>query len=257
MARRVVLTRPAQEAGGWQQRLGEAGHEVHLLPLIDIVPLPADHGAADVLARCDAVMWVSASAVRAFFGQWAGREWPAGLRCWAPGPGTARALQEAGVPPGLIDQPAAGAPQFDSEALWAVVGDQVHPGHRLLLVRGLSEAARAAGMASSGREWLARQCEAAGGQVRALPVYERRCPVWDPATQARARALLAPDAIWLFSSGEAAGHLRQLLPDGAWRDVPALATHPRIAQTLAALGWQAVRTVRPEPEAVLRALAGD
>jgi uroporphyrinogen-III synthase len=91
--------------------------------------------------------------------------------------------------------------------------------------------------------------------VQALPVYERRCPVWDEATRTRARALLAGKATWLFSSGEAAGHLRQLLPDAAWRDVPALATHPRIAQALATLGWGTVHTVRPDPEAVLGALA--
>ena len=88
-------------------------------------------------------MFVSAQAVRLFFAQR-----PPGLnlnapmpRCWATGPGTARALIEAGVAAQSIDQPRATAGQFDTEALWAVVGAQVRAGDDVLIVRGMDAGA--------------------------------------------------------------------------------------------------------------------
>lgn len=247
--RRVVVTRPADEAGPWQTALLEQGYSTLMLPLIDVVGLPDT--AAPPLADFDAVMWVSGNAVRFFLPSVVAR-WPAGLRCWAPGPGTAQALRAGGLPAHLIDEPAKDAPQFDSEALWAVVGPQMAPGKRLLLVRGRSRGAPAA---SSGRDWLLQQCEAAGAQAVALPVYERRCPVWSVHEAAEATAAAADGSVWLFSSGEAVGHLLSLLPGQDWRQTPALATHPRIAAALQQAGFVRVRTVRPTVAAVLQALS--
>jgi len=249
-AQRVVVTRPADEAGPWQAALERHGLSTLLLPLIEVDGLP--EVAEPSLSGFDAVMWVSGNAVR-FFLPAVVAQWPSGLRCWAPGPGTAQALRVGGVPAHLIDEPAVDAPQFDSESLWAVVSHQMGPGKRVLLVRGRSQGVATA---SSGREWLLQQCAAAGAEVVTLPVYERRCPVWSAAEASRASAAAADGSVWLFSSGEAVGHLQTLLPAQDWRATPALATHPRIALALEKAGFVRVRTVRPTPQSVVAALLG-
>lgn len=249
-ATRLVITRPADEAGPWQAALEARGLPTLVLPLIDVVDLPDT--VVPALAGFDAVMWVSGNAVRAFPSAALAR-WPAHLRCWAPGPGTARALRAAGIAAHLIDEPASDALQFDSEALWAVVAPQMRRGTRLLLVRGRSQGVAAP---SSGREWLLQQCEAAGAEVVPLAVYERRCPMWSSAQAEVAAAAACDGSVWLFSSGEAVAHLGRLLPAQDWRRTPALATHPRIATALAQAGFEQVRTVRPTVAAVVQGVAG-
>lgn len=257
----VVLTRPQDEAAPWRVALAEVARGVHELPLIDIATLPHGLKASD-LAAYDAAMWVSGSAVRAFVAGWPRPAlWPPGLRCWAPGPGTARALMAAGVAPEQVDQPDAAAPQFDSEALWPRIAEQVQPGRRLLLVRGRSQPVPGTDAAdgrdatsSSGRDWLMQRCRAAGMAVDTVAAYERRCPVWTPAQAERARQWAGDGSVWLFSSAEAVRHLGQLLPAQEWAHTPALATHPRIAEAARALGFPGVRECRPTPDAVRRAL---
>ncbi|HEX5804921.1 MAG TPA: uroporphyrinogen-III synthase [Macromonas sp.] len=249
----LVLTRPRAEAQRWQEALGAAGWAVLALPLIDIDP-PADN---EVLARSravwaqyDAVMFVSAQAVTHFLAGVPPTHGPA--HCWAPGPGTARALLQWGVPVERIDAPAADAEQFDSEALWAVVRSQVHPGHRLLVVRG--DSAGASRPEGSGRDWLARQCQAAGGQVDWCVAYQRRAPQWDAGTCLLARQHAADGSVWLFSSSEAVAHLGRLCPGQRWDAARALVTHPRIAQAVRELGFGEIMTTRPALADVLRHL---
>ena len=65
------------------------------------------------------------------------------------------------------------------------------------------------------------------------------------------RAGLREPLLWLFSSGEAVGHLAALA-EVDWPRLRALATHPRIAERLAALGCSA-QVVAPRPEDVAQA----
>lgn len=194
------------------------------------------------------------------------------LRCWAPGPGTAQALRQWGVPPESIDQPTASAAQFDSEALWPVVQAGLHPGMRVLVVRGESDAAAesisstpaapaafdvgtAPPRTGNGREWLVRQCEAAGVEVLFCVAYRRQPPQWGPPQQALAQQALATGAVWLLSSSESLGYLQQLLPAASWQGATALATHPRIAQAALDSGFGRVWQSRPalaDVAAVLR-----
>lgn len=256
----VVVTRPAQEAQAWVQRLEEAGWDAQPLPLIEIADAPDQAqlvSARGSFCRHDAAMFVSAQAVQRF---WSGFDWPAcaATRVWAPGPGTAAALVRQGIPADRIDQPAQDAEQFDSEALWAEVAGQVHPGHRLLIVRGATAGAArqnaAVGRRGNGREWLANQCQAAGGEVAWCVAYERRAPEWDASTRKHAAALAGPQAIWLFSSTEAVNHLGLLCPDAVWSHARALATHQRIADAARELGFGEVRCARPAVADVLHAL---
>ncbi|TSE21404.1 Uroporphyrinogen-III synthase [Tepidimonas alkaliphilus] len=249
MARRtVVVTRPQGQASAWAQTLRAAGWPVQWLPLLAIesllepgMPPPWAEGALD-----DAVMVVSPTAVEVM--RRAG--WPPPpepMRGWAPGPGTARALQAWGVPANRVDSVAPDADQMDSETLWPRVASQVRPGWRLLVLRGISEDGR------MGRDTLLQQVRAAGGQAREVAVYRRQAPRWTAAQRALAQRC-AQDAVWLFSSAEAVTHLRRLLPQQRWQDALALATHPRIAEAAQQAGFGRVQTARPDLRDVLQAL---
>ncbi len=242
----MLVTRPAREAQAWVLALCERAHQAWSLPLIDIGPAP-DRQALDAaraaLAQWQAVMFVSANAVQGLLGE--GLCWPQATRAWVTGPGTARALREAGVPAPSIDAPPADAGQFDSEALWAVAGAQVRPGHQVLIVRGGD-----AGGQAAGRDWLASRLEAAGAQVRVVVAYLRALPVWSPEQQARALAGAADGSWWLFSSSEAIDNLGRLLPGQEWAQARALCTHPRIAQRALQAGFGRIEQVRPALEAV-------
>ncbi len=247
--RTLIVTRPAHEAAAWVQAVQAAGWPAEALALIEITsaldPL-ARHQARLQAAGCDALMFVSAQAVRHFCSPDGP---PITARCWAPGPGTAAALQAAGIAPEQIDQPPANSAQFDSEALWAVVQPQLHPGHRLWVVRGQSADGRL------GRDWLEQQCRAHGGQVHSCVAYSRRAPQWDAGTAERVREWVRNGAVWLFSSSEAIQHLQQLLPDGPWAQSVALVSHPRIAASAKRLGFGEIMAHRPTIDDLLRALS--
>jgi uroporphyrinogen-III synthase len=248
---RVLVTRPLREALHWCEQLRTRGLAAEPLPLIDIRPTdPAPvREAWDRLADCRAAMFVSANAVEAFFAaKPVALVWPAQTAAWATGPGTARALRAAGVPAQALVAPPADAPQFDSEALWRLVGtDAGLAGAQVLIVRGTDADGRLAG-----RPWLADQLVAAGARVHALAAYARELPRWDRAT--RERATGATDALWLFSSSDAVRHLQQLLPDASWRATRALATHARIADAARAAGFGHVATVRPDLDDVVASI---
>jgi uroporphyrinogen-III synthase len=240
---RVIVTRPATEAAHWVSALAGHGIEAVALPLIDIGDGPQPQAVAtawDRLGQCAAVMFVSSNAVAHFLAHRPpGAQWP-DVRAWAPGPGTRAALVSQGVPAALVDAPAPGAAQFDSQALWQQVGPGVQPGDRVLVVRG----AGASGQ-GEGRDWLANQLEAAGATVETLAAYVRRVPVWQPADLALARQAAQDGSLWLFSSSQAIAHLQQLLNGQSWSAARALATHPRIADAARAAGFGVVRGSRP------------
>lgn len=264
-AARVIVTRPLQDAQYWVQQLQQGGFAAEALPLIDIAPASDAEAAGRAWQSLNdyaACMFVSGNAVEYFFkkkvaesrmdiAQTATKKianlesgLPASLRLMAPGPGTVSALLAAGVPAGQIDAPQADAAQFDSEALWAVVGQRDWQGRRVLVVRGEGQDA---GGVSSGRDWITRQWEAAGAQVDFVGVYQRRAPVFTEAQIQRARAASTDGSIWLFSSSEAVANLvgAPVLAGVDWRCARAIATHPRIEEAVRAAGWGVVVASRP------------
>lgn len=245
----VVVTRPAQDALRWAARLRERGFEPVVLPLIDIGPAPDAQALQRAAAQADdhaAVMFVSAHAVQGFFDA---APTFARARAWAPGPATREALLAAGVAPARIDAPAADAGQFDSESLWEQVAGQLRPGDRLLVVRGADAAGR-----SQGREWLAQQAAAAGARVDHVAAYRRELPAWSDAEVQRASRAAGDGSWWLFSSSEAARNLATLLPAQDWSRARAVATHPRIVQSVRALGFATVLASRPAFEDVVASI---
>ena len=237
----VLVTRPEREAGPWAQALQAEGVPAQVFPLIEISPLSDMSGlqaAWAQVSKCTAVMFVSANAVRFFM---AAR--PTGLdlgacRAWSTGPGTQAALLAGGWPADQIDSPAADSPQFDSEALWALVAGQLASGARVLIVRGADGAGQLAG-----RDWLAQQLADAGVQVQQVLAYARRAPALSAAQQLRAVQAMRDGSLWLFSSSEAAQHLLQACPGLDLGCARALATHPRIAERLRQAGWGQVDLV--------------
>ena len=263
---RLIVTRPAPEASAWVEALRAEGWPAHALPLIDIAgpESPSDlqtlrHWRAH-WADADALLFVSGAAVSHFFAEGVVAPGaPTRTRFWAPGPGTARllarALEPLGLGAGRIDAPPADAAQFDSEHLWPVVAPQVRAGSRILIVRGLSvDAPPGAGpMAGNGRDWLIRQCEAAGARVDGCVAYERRPPLLGDGDAQRMLDATQAGSVWLFSSSEALAALRVLQPQAHWGAATALVTHPRIAQAARETGFGRVIESRPGLDDVLRA----
>ena len=254
----VLVTRPAADAQHWVAQLQAQGVQAQALPLITIAALADPQPLHHIAQRLDefaAVMFVSANAVAYFFAQLPAAQqqaWSQGrcaARAWSPGPGTTRALMQAGLAAQQIDEPAADAPQFDSEALWAGVAQQVRPGQRVLIVRGSDEQGQ-----GSGRDWLAQQLTAVGVQVENLSAYRRIAPRLDEVARVRARQAAVDGTLWLFSSSEAIHNLVAQLPTQDWRAARAIATHPRIATTAREAGWGVVCESRPALASVVASI---
>lgn len=258
---RVIVTRPEREAQRWVRDFSAHGLDAVALPLIQIGPV-ADTAALvqawQHLSDYVGVMFVSANAVDHFFASK-----PPGVssfmaqttsktKVWAPGPGTAHALLRAGVAVERLDTPAPEAGQFDSEALWQVMGVQVRHGGRVLVVRG-QDAKGSAGQ-GTGRAWFANRVAQAGGQTDFVVAYQRGAPEWHAQELECARQATRDASIWLFSSSEAVTHLCALLPQQSWRQARALATHPRIVQAAQKAGFGVVRESRPTLPDVMASL---
>ena len=282
---RVIVTRPETDAQAWLTAIQKAGHEAVYLPLIEIGPAP-DTQAVDLAwqqwPRWQAVMFVSAQAVRMFFAQ---RPMQAGPRFWATGPGTRQALIEAGVAANAIDAPNADSAQFDSEALWQVVSPSLKKQAPVLIVRGNEDSldsnptltANANANANpnlntspssssnpgnnqpvnpqgEGRDWLAQQVIQAGASVEFVVAYSRRPPQWSAPQLEIAKQAAFDGSVWCFSSSQAVLHLQAQLPNVQWNKACCLATHARIAQTARDVGFVHVVQTRPVLSDVLASL---
>ena len=272
---RVIVTRPETDAQAWLDAIQKAGHEAVYLPLIEIGPAP-DAQAVDLAwqqwPRWQAVMFVSAQAVRMFFAQ---RPMQAGPRFWATGPGTRQALIEAGVATHDIDAPNADSAQFDSEALWQVVSPSLKKQAPVLIVRGnedsldsnptLTANANANANANPsnnqpvnpqgvGRDWLAQQIIQAGASVEFVIAYSRRPPQWSAPQLEIAKQAAFDGSVWCLSSSQAVLHLQAQLPNVQWNKACCVATHARIAQTARDVGFVHVVQTRPVLSDVLASL---
>lgn len=251
MPRRVIVTRPAAEAVKWVHALDSEGWDALALPLITIAPLH-DRTLLDAarqrVGEYDALMFVSAAAAGHFLRE---SEVDAAVRCrfWATGPGTTRALCEAGVPGSSIDAPASDAAQFDSEALWQLVRGQVQPGTRVLIVRGGDASGQA-----TGRDWLAREITEAGGICEGVAAYRRVSPSFSDDERRLAAEAATGSAIWLFSSSEAITNLQRMTPGIAWHDASAIATHERVADAARAAGFGRVIVSSPSLAALIASI---
>jgi uroporphyrinogen-III synthase len=262
---RIIVTRPEREAKRWATDLCAQGFKALALPLIQIGPV---HDQGNLIAtgkKLDSyvgVMFVSANAVDHFFachpalasGLGASGAGSDRGRAWATGPGTVRALLRAGIARGRIDAPPSDAVQFDSEALWQVVGAQVHADDRVLIVRGAAAYEGAELASGSGRDWFAQKVEASGASVEYAVSYQRLVPQLDAAERELALQAANDRSIWLFSSVQAVRNLQAVFPKQPWGQARALATHARIAAEAKSAGFGVVLESRPTLSDVLATL---
>jgi uroporphyrinogen-III synthase len=243
---KVLITRPADQAAQWVERLRSLEIDAVPLPLIEI--RPASEPLAVVLAwsrinQLRLVVFVSPNAVDHFFAlKPAGLRWPMGLGVASTGPGTTRALLAQGVPAQRIAEPSANALQFDSEALWERLEGTDWNGAKVLIVRG-----------DGGREWLAEKLRSQGAKVSTVAAYQRSPPKFTRDQLALlAQALAEPHThLWLFSSAEAVTHLADSLSNVDLARAWAIATHPRIAARAQEVGFGNVVKTWPPLDAVV------
>jgi uroporphyrinogen-III synthase len=277
---RIIVTRPAHDADVWVAKLQQSGISAVALPLIEIAAVshPADlntlQQASNSLSNYRACMFVSSNAVEHFFMPFrvlkvavdqsiraqaapdnVATSIPSVVRFLAPGPGTGAALLAAGVPASQIDTPPPDAVQFDSEALWQVIGQRDWRGTKVLIVRGKGDATDSS--AGSGRDWLAQQWRAQGAAVDVVSSYERRAPQLTAQQIELAKAASHDGSVWLFSSSEAVANLtgQPSLKDVNWQNARAIATHPRIQAAVHAAGWGVVQPSRPALPDIVDTLA--
>lgn len=245
--RGVLLTRPAAQAAALTARLEALGAQVHCFPLIEILPLAQPQilrALAGRLAEFDLAFFVSGNAVAHALGELPRALWPAALRVATVGPGTARALHEAGFDEVLVP-----IERFDSEAVLELpaFAPAAVSGKRVLVLRG-----------DGGRELLADTLRQRGARVEQVACYRRAPPAGDPAilldiaSQGRLHALS-------LTSSEGADNLAVLLGERTQpflARLPVFVPHERIGERAARLGAsQVVRTAAGD-EALIEALVG-
>lgn len=243
---RILVTRPAHQAGGLVAAIERQGGEALAFPTIEIRP-PADTSVwervADRLEGFDWLVFASTNAVDGFARHLAGRglDWPAAPSYAAIGAKTAAALAERSGRTPLTP------PDYRSESFLEMPEMAAAvTGKRILLVRG-----------ETGRELLPTTLERRGAEVERLPVYARRLPDADPSPVARALAGGALTAA-VFTSPETFTNLLAMLDPEArarLREVPLVAISPVTADAITEQGFPDP-VVAPEAteEGLLRAL---
>jgi uroporphyrinogen-III synthase len=229
--RRIVVTRPPEQAAGLCAAIAARGAQAIPIPVMLVEAAPPSAGLEALIDALDdfrLAFFVSANAVR--FGLEAVRRrraWPPALAVATVGPGSERALHAAGFD--KVIAPQAG---FDSEAVLALpeFSAQQVAGARIVIFRG-----------NGGRDLLGDTLATRGARVSYAACYHRRVP------ESGAQRLLAEagrvDAIVLTSS-EGVDNLVNML--GAdieqVRPVPIVCPHPRIAARARTAGFKVVET---------------
>lgn len=170
---RVLVTRPAHQAGPLAQGIARAGGVPVLLPAIEIAA-PSDRSALDralaAAAQASYAIFVSRNAVERGLPALHTRGIPATLKFAAVGAATARALEAAGIRDVLRP-----ARRFDSEALLELLPAEAVRGRTVLLFRG-----------EHGRALLADTLAARGAHVEPAICYRRTRPAHpDPTVLAQ------------------------------------------------------------------------
>ena len=225
----VIVTRPQRPAAAFATKIAALGARPLIWPAIVIMPPDDGSQLADVHARLDdydIAIFVSANAVE--YGGRANRPWPAHLRVYAPGQGTAEALAQAGIPGARTPQTS-----WDSEGLLELPELADVRGKRVVIFRG-----------EGGREFLGNSLRARGATVDHVPCYRRVAPesgaegLVEAMRESRAHALTLTSAEGLVNLMNAVG-----LEGRAYLTaMPAFSVHARIAERAREYGLPAVET---------------
>lgn len=259
-ARRVVITRPIQQAGPLAQAVAALGRTPVVLPLLEIEPLPDRSALQAALARLDRyalVAFVSPNAVDSAFEHIAA--WPPGVDIAVVGEGSRAALARHGITDANVRihcprDPARSDSEHLVQALDQVFGPGALAGRRVLVVRG-----------ETGREVLPDALRGAGAEVETVAAYRRSLPALTPALAATLRSLLAAPNDWIVTSSEAlrglVGLVEELACSGEGvvsvaklQHQHVLVPHARIAETARALGFTQLTLTGSGDDRLLAAL---
>lgn len=241
----IVVTRPREQAGELGAAIEKLGGRAYYFPLLEIHPVkdraPLLKAAKDLHTYSLAV-FVSPNAVAhtlpILLNEGA---WPDAVRSVAVGPGTAKALADAGIHDCLYPRD-----RYDSEALLALpeLAQEQVAGKNIIIFRG-----------NGGRELLGETLEARGARVVRVTCYQRTGPETDQADLVARLKSGKIDGITV-SSSEALGYLSALLDDPApiWI-TPLFVSHGRIAERAEAMGFLKVVLVDAAAGGVLAGLS--
>jgi len=258
----IVVTRPATDAATLVARLAARGRDVIAMPLLAIEPVADARPLADAMARLPdyrLAIFVSPNAVRAALARRSGA-WPDATAIGVMGPGSAHALEAAGIgKPTRIFVARGDDGRFDSEGLLGVLDQSLFreaDSRAVLLVRG-----------NGGRPWLADRLRERGLRVDEVEGYRRVRPPPDPAAAARLRACHAAGrpVVFVVTSSETVAHLEASI-DEVLHDVdpaerrrwlhasPVYAPHPRIVDAARERGFHDVRRTLAGDEGIVAAI---
>lgn len=219
---RVMVTRPAHQAGPLMEQLEAAGAKPWLFPLLEIVPITSAKLERHIqqLEQYDIAIFISPNAVH--YGVEAvttHKTWPVSLTLATVGAGSTHELErQLSRIPEIV--PASGN---DSEALLAETAMQDVKGKRILIFRG-----------RGGREQLGKTLRARGAEVDYAEVYERRRPEVDTGPLNKALHAKTIDVI-VITSSEALDNLIAMVDptnQKVLRQIQMLVIHPRQAEHL-------------------------
>ena len=243
--RRVLVTRPAAQAGHLAELIRAAGGESVPFPVLEILDasdLRPVFALIDQLEAFDLAIFVSANAVNKALGLVRTRRtWPAGLRVATVGGGSARELRRHGFSAVI-----APTQRFDSEALLDLPELKQVAGKRVAIFRG-----------EGGRELLGETLTARGAAVEYAECYRRGLPQADAAPLLARWARGELDALSVTSS-EGLGNLRDMLGESGrncLKHTPLFVPHERIAAAARALGVETVVLTGPGDEGLVAGLA--
>ncbi|WP_078083845.1 uroporphyrinogen-III synthase [Microbulbifer mangrovi] len=238
--RRILITRPAHQSGGWRDLLHSAGAVTDCIPLLDIVPVE-DGNAVQAIKNLvmdfdqfEHAIFVSQNAVQHGF-DWLETYWPQlpqGPRYYAIGAATARAIRARGAAPEVGNTGDSGdtiPSTMDSEALLALPPLQHPTGERVIIFRG-----------QGGRTLIGDTLVERGARLDYCELYQRALPA-EATGQIRAYTHI-PDAITVHS-GETLDNLHLAL-DASGRSIlrqsHLICPSPRVADRARELGFTRV-----------------
>jgi uroporphyrinogen-III synthase len=224
---RVLVTRPAGQAGGLCERIAALGHEAVHIPAIEIGP-PRDARALGALVEqldnYDMAVFVSINAVHRGLGEiLRQRHWPQHTQLATVGLSSTAAVEALGLRVDHVPEH-----EFSSEGLLALPALQDMRGKQVVILRG-----------NGGRDTLSETLIARGAQVKYVEVYRRTCP---RDSDGRLLQLLrdnALDAITVTSNETLQNLFDMAGPQGQslLRDIPLVVASRRQAALAAQLGF--------------------
>ena len=243
--RRILVTRPAAQAGTLAAMISEQGGQPVLFPLLEIRAATDSTPLQQAIARLDdyrMAIFISPNAVDFSVPRLlAARAWPPKLQVAAIGPGTVARLAEYGITSVIVPRE-----RFDSEALLEhpdFQADRV-TGQEILILRG-----------NGGRELLAETLSQRGATIDAVTCYQRTAPT-DGRVLVSLLRTNALDALTI-SSSEGLHNLLALLDTDSieqLRVTPIFVPHPRIAEIAATLDLRRIIQTAPADAGIIESL---